>query len=89
MRPGTAAAQKDETRRLATALLQLDPTHEPACQQVMRACAGTGDIAGALAAYNRLRTVLEGDFDVEPGFLFDFAHSGLFDGLADVVSAAG
>ncbi|CNK38108.1 Uncharacterised protein [Mycobacterium tuberculosis] len=30
-----------------------------------------------------------GDFDVEPGFLFDFAHSGLFDGLADVVSAAG
>lgn len=55
-----------QTRRLATALLQLDPTHEPACQQVMRACAGSGDIAGALAAYNRLRTVLERDFDVEP-----------------------
>lgn len=53
-------------RRIAEALLELDPTHENACQQVMRACVAAGDTAGALAAYNRLWTVLGEDFDMEP-----------------------
>jgi DNA-binding SARP family transcriptional activator/TolB-like protein len=53
-------------KRLALALLQLDPTHEPACRCVMRAHADAGDAAGAIAAYNRLCGVLESEHDQPP-----------------------
>ncbi len=49
-----------------TALLNLDPTHEPACRGVMHGLARLGDSAGALRRYNSLWKVLEDDFDTEP-----------------------
>jgi DNA-binding SARP family transcriptional activator len=46
-------------KRLALAILQLDATHEPACQCVIRVLANAGDSAGAIAAYNKLCHVLD------------------------------
>jgi DNA-binding SARP family transcriptional activator len=54
------------TKSMARALFQIDPTHELACQKLMRAYVETGDIAGALVAYKRLWTNLEKDHDMEP-----------------------
>ena len=51
------------TKSIAHVLLQIDPTHEPACR---RAYANSGNIAGALGAYKRLRTNLEQEYDIEP-----------------------
>lgn len=55
-----------QTKHIAVTLLQLDPTHEPACRQYMSASVGMGDVAGALMAYRRLWTHLEDDYDIEP-----------------------
>ena len=52
--------------RLALALLQLDPTHEPACRCVMRARADAGDSAGAIVAFNRLYEVLDNEHGQPP-----------------------
>jgi len=53
-------------KSIARALFQIDPTHELACQKLMRAYVETGDIAGALLVYKRLWTNLENDHDMEP-----------------------
>ena len=55
-----------QTKRIAHALFQVDPTHETACQKLMRAYVESGDIAGALAAYKQLWEYLEEDHDIEP-----------------------
>lgn len=55
-----------ETKRIAFALLQVDPTHEPACRQLMRVHVETGNAAGALLAYKSLWEHLEQDYDIEP-----------------------
>jgi len=54
------------TKRIARALLQMDPTHEVACQHLMRAHVASGSTAGALAAYKQLWDHLEQAFDIEP-----------------------
>lgn len=53
-------------RRLAHAILQLDPTHEEACRALMRACAEAGDAVAALRAYEALWHLLAEDYDAEP-----------------------
>jgi DNA-binding SARP family transcriptional activator len=53
-------------KRIARALCQIDPTHEPACRHLMRAYVETGDVAGALLAYKCLWEHLEHDHDIEP-----------------------
>ena len=53
-------------RRIAAALLNLDPTHEEACRALMLACAEEGDAAAALRAYNALWEILAADYDMEP-----------------------
>jgi len=55
-----------EGRLIGEALLRLDPTHEGACQEVMRSYADAGDIAGALRSYKGLWDLLEQDYDMEP-----------------------
>ncbi|UUX49934.1 hypothetical protein NUH88_21415 [Nisaea acidiphila] len=50
----------------ALALANLDPTHEAACRELMIQHARTGDIASALKRYNRLWTLLDTDYDMEP-----------------------
>jgi DNA-binding SARP family transcriptional activator len=52
--------------RIARALFQMDPTHEIACQHLMRACVAAGNVGGALAAYKQLWQCLEEDYDIEP-----------------------
>lgn len=50
----------------AVALLNLDPTHEPACRAFITARAVQGDYTGALRAYEDLWNVLEEEFDTQP-----------------------
>jgi DNA-binding SARP family transcriptional activator len=50
----------------ASAILNLDPTHEEACRHLMRTRAAAGDVAGALRAYKELWDLLEAEYDVEP-----------------------
>ncbi len=50
----------------ALALLNLDPTHEPACRAFMTARSVRGDYTAALRAYEDLWNILEEEFDTQP-----------------------
>ena len=63
---GIAGQQPGTVRSCAQALIQLDPTHEIACQNLMWACVVSGNTPAALAAYKQLWTHLEDDYDIEP-----------------------
>jgi len=56
----------DEAIALATALLNLDPTHEEACRKLMSVLAQRGEIGSALKAYKQLWDVLADEYDMEP-----------------------
>jgi DNA-binding SARP family transcriptional activator len=58
--------QTEATKRIARALLQIEPTNEIACQKLMLACITSGNAGGALAAYKQLWDRLEQDYDIEP-----------------------
>ena len=63
----TAANVPGEARkRIATAIVNLDPTHEHACRYLMRAHAEEGDVAGALRIYKALWDLLDRDYGMEP-----------------------
>ena len=51
---------------LARAILNLDPTHEEAARNIIRAQASNGDVGGALRVYKNLWDRLDTEFDVEP-----------------------
>ena len=53
-------------KRIACALLQLDPTNEVGCRGLMCAFMESENAAGALAAYGQLWSCLEKDYDIEP-----------------------
>ena len=53
-------------RDIATAIVNLDPTHEEACCHLMRVHAEQGDVAGALRIYKALWDLLERDYGMEP-----------------------
>jgi DNA-binding SARP family transcriptional activator/TolB-like protein len=53
-------------RKIATAIVNLDPTHEHACCRLMKAHAQDGDIAGALRVYKALWDLLDRDYGMEP-----------------------
>jgi DNA-binding SARP family transcriptional activator len=61
-----ASHRVEATKRIARALIQMDPTHEIACQELMRACVASGNTAAALTAYRRLWECLEREHDIEP-----------------------
>jgi DNA-binding SARP family transcriptional activator/tetratricopeptide (TPR) repeat protein len=52
--------------RIATAIVNLDPTHEEACCHLMRTHAEEGDVAGALRIYKALWDLLDRDYGMEP-----------------------
>jgi DNA-binding SARP family transcriptional activator/Tfp pilus assembly protein PilF len=54
------------TDEIAAAVLNLDPTHEEACRQLMRSRAESGDIAGALRLYKVLWDLLDAEYEIEP-----------------------
>ncbi len=56
----------DVKKRIATAIVNLDPTHEDACRYLMRAHAEEGDVAGALRIYKALWDLLDRDYGMEP-----------------------
>jgi DNA-binding SARP family transcriptional activator/TolB-like protein len=58
-----SAADKIE---IATAIVNLDPTHEEACCHLMRVHAEQGDVAGALRIYKALWDLLDRDYGMEP-----------------------
>ena len=58
-----AAGAKNE---IATAIVNLDPTHEEACCHLMRVHAEQGDVAGALRIYKALWDLLDRDYGMEP-----------------------
>lgn len=55
-----------DIEEVAVALLNLDPTHEPACRAYIHARARSGDFSGAVRAYDDLWRVLEEEFDTQP-----------------------
>jgi DNA-binding SARP family transcriptional activator len=62
-----AAGREPSTQvDLATALLNLDPTHEGACRILMEDHAAHGDTAGALRVYKALWDLLDEEYDSEP-----------------------
>jgi DNA-binding SARP family transcriptional activator len=61
-----SAHDLEATKRIAHALLQIDPTHEIACQHLMRSYVASGNTSGALAVYKQLWTCLEQEYDIEP-----------------------
>ena len=56
----------DIRKKIATAIVNLDPTHEHACRYLMRVHAEDGDIAGALRIYKALWDLLDRDYGMEP-----------------------
>ena len=56
----------DAAKRIATAIFNLDPTHEQACCCLMKAHAEDGDTAGALRIYKALWELLDRDYGMEP-----------------------
>jgi TolB-like protein len=56
----------DVKTEIATAIVNLDPTHEEACCHLMRVHAEQGDVAGALRIYKALWNLLERDYGMEP-----------------------
>lgn len=60
------SADQSPNQEAAIALLNLDPTHEPACRALMNARAAAGDFAGAVRAYEDLWRVLDEEFDTQP-----------------------
>jgi len=61
-----APHRPDVTKRLARALFQIDPTHEIACQKLMKAYIDLGSTGSALAVYKQLWEHLEEEYDIEP-----------------------
>jgi DNA-binding SARP family transcriptional activator/TolB-like protein len=53
-------------KRIGTAIVNLDPTHEVGCRAVIEACARLGDMGGALRAYRELWDLLDQEFGMEP-----------------------
>lgn len=61
-----AASGGAEARALALAILGLDASHEEACRALMATAAAAGDVAGALGAYERLRSLLATEYATRP-----------------------
>src|ERR1700740_2860778 len=53
------AVAPEMRKNIASAIVNLDPTHEQACCQLMRAHAEEGDVAGALRIYKALWELLD------------------------------
>ena len=62
----SASVPADSKKRIAAAIVNLDPTHEYACRYLMRAHAEEGDVAGALRLYKALWDLLDRDYAMEP-----------------------
>src|ERR1044071_4588636 len=62
----SAHVPADAKKRIAAAVVNLDPTHEYACRHLMRAHAEEGDVGAALRIYKALWDLLDRDYAMEP-----------------------
>jgi DNA-binding SARP family transcriptional activator/TolB-like protein len=62
----SARVPADAKKRIAAAIVNLDPTHEYACRYLMRAHAEEGDVGAALRIYKALWDLLDRDYAMEP-----------------------
>jgi DNA-binding SARP family transcriptional activator/TolB-like protein len=62
----SAASDPRVAKRIGTAVVNLDPTHEVGCRAVIEASARLGDLGGALRAYRDLWDLLDQEFGMEP-----------------------
>jgi len=62
----SASVAADVKKKIAAAIVNLDPTHEYACRYLMRAHAEEGDVAAALRIYKALWDLLDRDYAMEP-----------------------
>lgn len=62
----SAGVAADVKKKMAAAIVNLDPTHEYACRFLMRAHAEEGDVAAALRIYKALWDLLDRDYAMEP-----------------------
>lgn len=74
--PGQPA---DRQEQAATALMALDPVHEPALRVLMRLRGARGDRPGAMRLFESFRTRLQTDYDAEPDPETLAAHAALRD----------
>lgn len=78
---------RQQRRRLAEAMLRLDPTHEEACRVAMRCAAEAGETGAALRLYDELYKLLGDDYDMEPSSatqdLWVEVKQGAFEGLVE------
>lgn len=58
--------QLERQRDLASALLNLDPTHEEAARALINSHLSVGDVGAALRVYKALWDLLDEEYDVEP-----------------------
>lgn len=80
LEPAIAADQPAERQdQAATALMALDPVHEPALRALMRLRAARGDRQGALRLFDAFRARLLADYDAEPDPETLLAHAALRD----------
>jgi TolB-like protein len=63
---GAAGVSAETKKKIASAIVNIDPTHEQACCHLMQAHAEEGDIAGALRIYKALWDLLDRDYGMEP-----------------------
>ena len=59
-------AREPSLRHAATALLLLDPTHEPAAQNLIRHHVAVGNVSAAMRVYRNLREVMQERFSLAP-----------------------
>jgi DNA-binding SARP family transcriptional activator/TolB-like protein len=62
----SVSVSAEAKKKIAAAIVNLDPTHEYACRYLMRAHAEEGDTAGALRIYKALWDLLDRDYAMEP-----------------------
>ncbi len=64
-----AGVAGEREKKIATAIVNLDPTHEQACCSLMKTHAEDGDTAGALRIYKALWDLLDRDYGMEPSLV--------------------
>ena len=80
LEPAMAPDQPADRQDLAaTALMALDPVHEPALRTLMRLRAARGDRQGALRLFEAFRARLQAEYDAEPDPETLAAHDALRD----------
>jgi DNA-binding SARP family transcriptional activator len=81
-RLGRGGCERAPAERAGRRLVERDPLRESGHRLVMRSLAERGDVAGALRAYERARSVLVEELGIAPGPAMRGLHARLLAGAA-------